>query len=58
MRVAAGGTDLWFDVGPGDGRLAVVPGAGHVPWLDAPETFWPTIETFVRDVAARDPQTS
>ena len=38
---------------PGIGRLEVIPGAGHFPWLDAPETYWPLIEAFVTDVDAR-----
>ncbi len=35
----------------GLGRLEIVPGAGHFPWLDAPETYWPLLERFVEEVA-------
>jgi pimeloyl-ACP methyl ester carboxylesterase len=35
----------------GLGRLEIVPAAGHFPWLDAPEIYWPLIERFVREVA-------
>jgi pimeloyl-ACP methyl ester carboxylesterase len=31
----------------GIGRLEVIAGAGHFPWLDAPEAYWPVIEEFV-----------
>ncbi len=37
----------------GVGRLEVVPGAGHFPWLDDPETYWTLLEGFVQEVAAR-----
>jgi proline iminopeptidase len=37
---------------PGVGRLSIVPGCGHFPWLDAPDRWWPVIEAFVRSVAA------
>ena len=33
---------------PGIAHLEVVPGAGHFPWLDAPERFWPIVSEFVR----------
>jgi pimeloyl-ACP methyl ester carboxylesterase len=32
---------------PGIGRLEVIEGAGHFPWKDAPERYWPVIEDFV-----------
>ena len=28
-------------------HLALIEGAGHFPWLDAPDTYWPTINDFV-----------
>ena len=31
----------------GIGRLEVIAGAGHFPWLYAPEAYWPVIEEFV-----------
>jgi proline iminopeptidase len=38
---------------PGVGRLEVLPGAGHFPWLDAPDRYWPVIEAFILDVWTR-----
>lgn len=32
-------------------QLAVVPGAGHFPWLDVPDRYWPVVAEFV---AAQD----
>jgi pimeloyl-ACP methyl ester carboxylesterase len=32
---------------PGIGRLAVIEGAGHFPWKDAPGRYWPVVEDFV-----------
>ncbi|HEX5823167.1 MAG TPA: alpha/beta hydrolase [Candidatus Limnocylindrales bacterium] len=32
---------------PGVAQLAVIEGAGHFPWLDAPDRYWPVIEAFV-----------
>ena len=34
------------------GRLEIIEGAGHFPWLDAPDRYWPVVEDFV--AAARD----
>ena len=31
----------------GIGRLEVIAGAGHFPWLDDPTAYWPVIEEFV-----------
>jgi pimeloyl-ACP methyl ester carboxylesterase len=31
----------------GLGRLAVIEEAGHFPWLDTPDRYWPVIEDFV-----------
>jgi pimeloyl-ACP methyl ester carboxylesterase len=31
----------------GTARLEVIEGAGHFPWLDAPERYWPLLEAFV-----------
>ena len=31
----------------GGGRLEVIEGAGHFPWLDVPDAYWPVIEDFV-----------
>jgi pimeloyl-ACP methyl ester carboxylesterase len=31
----------------GIGRLEVIEGAGHFPWKDVPERYWPVIEDFV-----------
>lgn len=32
---------------PGLGRLEVIKGAGHFPWLDAPDRYWPVIDGFI-----------
>ena len=32
---------------PGAGTLAVVPGAGHFPWLDDATAYWPVVVGFV-----------
>lgn len=31
----------------GIGRLEVIQGAGHFPWKDVPDRYWPVIESFV-----------
>ena len=36
---------------PGMAVLDVIPGAGHFPWRDAPEHYWPKLESFVTSVA-------
>ena len=36
----------------GIARLEIVPGAGHFPWLDDPETYWRVITSFVLETAA------
>ena len=33
----------------GLGRLEILPGAGHFPWLDVPEAYWTQLESFVSD---------
>ena len=30
-----------------DARLEVLAGAGHFPWMDVPETYWPLVNGFV-----------
>lgn len=32
---------------PGTARLEVVAGAGHFPWLDVPDRYWPVLTEFV-----------
>jgi len=32
-------------------RLEVLAGAGHFPWMDVPETYWPLINGFVASVS-------
>ena len=32
---------------PGVGRLEVIDGAGHFPWKDDPERYWPLLESFI-----------
>jgi proline iminopeptidase len=34
---------------PGTGRLQVIEQAGHFPWLDRPDLFWPLMTTFVAE---------
>jgi proline iminopeptidase len=36
---------------PGLGRLSVLEGAGHFPWLDAGERYWAQVARFVEQVA-------
>jgi len=36
----------------GIGRLEVMSGAGHFPWLDDPEGYWEIVTSFVRDTAS------
>lgn len=39
-----------FEALPSDvGRLEIIEGAGHFPWLDVPDGYWPVIEDFVSD---------
>jgi pimeloyl-ACP methyl ester carboxylesterase len=40
---------------PGLGRLEVVEGAGHFPWLDAGDRYWRVIVDFVESAADRTP---
>jgi pimeloyl-ACP methyl ester carboxylesterase len=35
-------------------RLDIVERAGHFPWLDSPEGYWPTLLEFVEGTAGRD----
>jgi pimeloyl-ACP methyl ester carboxylesterase len=39
--------EIFKALAPGLGRLEVLEGAGHFPWLDVPEVYWPVIEDFV-----------
>ena len=36
----------------GIGRVEVIPGAGHFPWLDAPAAYWRVIGEFVAAVGS------
>jgi pimeloyl-ACP methyl ester carboxylesterase len=36
----------------GTARVEVIEGAGHFPWKDAPERYWPVLTEFVAGVAA------
>ncbi len=35
-------------------QLAVIDGAGHWPWKDAPERFWPMIIDFIHRTIRRE----
>jgi proline iminopeptidase len=35
---------------PGRARLEVIEGAGHFPWRDAPDRYWPLLRDFVREM--------
>ena len=39
--------EIFDALAPGIGRLEVIEGAGHFPWLDVPDRYWPVIEEFV-----------
>jgi pimeloyl-ACP methyl ester carboxylesterase len=39
-------------------RLEILDGAGHFPWMDVPEAYWPLISDFVLSAASRDAATS
>ncbi len=38
---------------PRVGRLAVIDGAGHFPWLDRPDEYWSLMDSFMTPVAPR-----
>jgi pimeloyl-ACP methyl ester carboxylesterase len=40
-------TEIIAALKPSLGRLEVIEGAGHFPWLDAPEPYWSVVEDFV-----------
>lgn len=37
-------------LGSGIGQLAIIDRAGHFPWIDAPDRYWPVILEFVRRI--------
>ncbi len=39
--------EIFDALSPGVGRLEVIEGAGHFPWLDTPDRYWSLIEAFV-----------
>jgi pimeloyl-ACP methyl ester carboxylesterase len=39
----------------GIGRLAIIAGAGHFPWLDAPDPYWALLSEFLADVSGSRP---
>jgi len=43
--------EIFAGLRPGVGRLHVLAGGGHFPWLDVPDRFWPVIEGFIRSAA-------
>lgn len=38
-------------LGPGIGRLEVLAGAGHFPWLDRPDAYWALMSDFITRTA-------
>jgi hypothetical protein len=42
----------------GSARLEVVEGAGHFPWKDAPDRYWPLVTGFVTTPRTKPPQLS
>ena len=38
---------------PDKGQLEVITGAGHFPWLDRPDRYWPLIEAFMTATVRR-----
>jgi pimeloyl-ACP methyl ester carboxylesterase len=39
----------------GLGRLEVIEGAGHFPWLDSPDRYWSLIDAFVTTASLDQP---
>lgn len=50
--------EIMAGLGPGIGRLEVLEGAGHFPWLDVPDPYWSVLTAFItadlHDVACAD----
>jgi pimeloyl-ACP methyl ester carboxylesterase len=40
----------------GSARLEVVEGAGHFPWKDAPDRYWPLVTEFVTTTRTKPPR--
>jgi len=38
----------------GIARLEVIDGAGHFPWNDAPDSYWPAIIDFLTSTTAHE----
>jgi pimeloyl-ACP methyl ester carboxylesterase len=41
---------------PGIGRLEVLAAAGHFPWLDRPDEYWPLLSDFITQAGAVRPR--
>jgi pimeloyl-ACP methyl ester carboxylesterase len=39
----------------GIARLEVIEGAGHFPWMDAPDRYWPLMTDFVATAVGLEP---
>lgn len=39
--------EILAGLGPEVGRLEVLEGAGHFPWLDVPDRYWTVIRAFI-----------
>jgi pimeloyl-ACP methyl ester carboxylesterase len=55
LTPVAASVEIFEALPPALGRLEVIEGAGHFPWLDAPERYWSIINSFV--TAHRHPLT-
>jgi pimeloyl-ACP methyl ester carboxylesterase len=43
--------EIATELPPGHARLEAIVGAGHFPWLDVPDAYWPLLMSFVEEVA-------
>ena len=50
--------EIQVALSPGIGRLEVLDGAGHFPWLDVPDRYWALVRTFIPTVTNQAPDGS
>ena len=48
----AAAQEILDGLAPGIGRLEVLEGAGHFPWLDLPERYWSVIDSYLASLAS------